>query len=447
MITIKKGLDLPIQGGPEQVIHDAPAVRQVAILGEDYVGLRPSMAVKVGDQVRQGQVLFEDKKNPGVRITAPASGEVVAIHRGERRMLQSVVIAVDESLPGLDFPRYDSAELARLDPARVRAQLQESGLWAALRTRPYSKTPAIDAVPEAIFVTAMDTQPLCADPALIVNQQPAAFLDGLAVLSRLTGGPVYVCKGEGSLPRSPVASVREAMFVGPHPAGLVGTHIHFLAPVSAQRTVWHLGYQDVIAIGHLFTRGQLSAERIIALAGPSVRKPRLLRTRLGAAVAELTEGELLAGESRILSGSVLNGVRCHGPNAFLGRYHVQIAVLPEGRDKDFLGWAMPGGDKFSVTRSFLGHLFKDKAFRFTTSANGSDRAMVPIGNYEKVMPLDILPTLLLRDLVVGDTDSAQQLGCLELDEEDLALCTFVCPGKTEYGPLLRQCLTKIELEG
>lgn len=447
MITIKKGLDLPIQGGPEQVIHDGPTLRQVAILGDDYVGLRPSMAVKVGDQVRQGQVLFEDKKNPGVKVTAPASGEVVAIHRGERRVLQAVVIAVDDAIPGLSFNRHDSTELAQLDPGQVRAQLIASGLWTAFRTRPYSKTPAIDAEPRAIFVTAMDTQPLCGDPALIINQQPVSFLDGLAVISRLTEGQVHVCKGEGSLPRSPVANVREEIFVGPHPAGLVGTHIHFLEPVSAHKTVWHLGYQDVIAIGHLFTKGQLSAERIVALAGPSVRQPRLLRTRLGASVTELTAGELLAGENRVISGSVLSGGRCHGPNAFLGRYHQQISVLPEGREKEFLGWAMPGGDKFSVTRSFLGHLFKGRPFRFTTAANGSDRAMVPIGNYEKVMPLDILPTLLLRDLAVGDTDSAQQLGCLELDEEDLALCTFVCPGKTEYGPLLRQCLTKIELEG
>ncbi len=416
-------------------------------MGDDYVGLRPSMAVKVGDQVQQGQVLFEDKKNPGVKVTAPASGEVVAIHRGERRVLQAVVIAVDDSIPALSFDRYDSTELAQLDPARVRAQLVASGLWTAFRTRPFSKTPAIDAEPKAIFVTAMDTQPLCGDPALIINQQPAAFLDGLAVISRLTAGKVHVCKGEGSLPRSPVGNVREEIFVGPHPAGLAGTHIHFLEPVSAHKTVWHLGYQDVIAIGHLFTKGELSAERIIALAGPSVRQPRLLRTRLGASVSELTAGELLPGEQRVISGSVLSGSRCHGPFDFLGRYHLQISVLAEGRDKEFLGWAMPGGDKFSVTRSFLGHLFKGKGFKFTTSSNGSDRAMVPIGNYEKVMPLDILPTLLLRDLAVGDTDSAQQLGCLELDEEDLALCTFVCPGKTEYGPLLRQCLTKIELEG
>lgn len=447
MITIKKGLDLPILGAPEQVIYDGPAISRVAVLGEEYVGVRPTMCVKVGDTVQRGQVLFEDKKNPGVKFTAPASGVVQAINRGERRVLQSVVITVDDQQPALTWDRFDSTELARLERDRVQSQLVDSGLWTALRTRPYSKIPALDAEPAAIFVTAMDTQPLSADPALVINQQPAAFLDGLAVLSRLTAGKVYVCKGEASLPRSPVASVKEEIFVGPHPAGLAGTHIHFLEPVSARKSVWYVNYQDVIAMGHLFIKGELFVERIVALGGPNVLEPRLLRTRLGADLGELTNGQLRAGEHRILSGSVLSGAEAHDSVAYLGRYHQQVSVLGEGRQKEFLGWAMPGGDKFSVTRAFLGHLFKGRLFNFTTSSNGSDRAMVPIGNYEKVMPLDILPTLLLRDLAVGDTDSAQQLGCLELDEEDLALCTFVCPGKTEYGPLLRQCLTKIEQEG
>ncbi len=447
MITIKKGLDLPITGVPEQVIYDGPAVSEVALLGEEYLGMRPTMAVQVGDVVNKGQLLFEDKKNPGVRFTAPASGVVSAINRGERRVLRSLVIKVDESVPALTFPRHASDSLARLDAEVVREQLQVSGLWTALRTRPFSKIPGVKAEPTAIFVTAIDTQPLSADPAVVINQQPAAFLDGLAVLSRLTTGKVYICKGEASLPHAKLERVEEAVFVGPHPAGLAGTHIHFLEPVGAHKSVWTVNYQDVIAIGHLFVKGELYAERVVALGGPNVLKPRLLRTNLGARVSEVLDGQLRADEHRVLSGSVLTGTPCVGDLDFLGRYHLQISVLGEGRDKALLGWAMPGGDTFSITRAFLGHLFKGKRFAFNTSSNGSDRAMVPIGNYEKVMPLDILPTLLLRDLVVGDTDSAQQLGCLELDEEDLALCSFVCPGKTEYGPLLRRCLTKIEQEG
>lgn len=227
----------------------------------------------------------------------------------------------------------------------------------------------------------------------------------------------------------------------------MGTHIHFIEPVSIKKTVWHIGYQDVIAIGTLFTTGKLDTRRVVALAGPQVEQPTLLRTRLGASLEELTAGRLKAGENRIISGSVLSGAHAAGPKAYLGRFHSQVSVLEEGREKELLGWVLPSSNKFTITRTTLGHFLKNKLFAFSTSTNGGERSMVPIGNYERVMPLDILPTLLLRDLLAGDTDSAQALGCLELDEEDLALCTFVCPGKYEYAPVLRDVLTKIELEG
>ena len=447
MITIKKGLDLPLEGRPAPQVDSLPLPHQVALTAEGFPGLRPSLRVRVGDAVQCGQPLFEDKGNPGVLFTAPLAGRVVAIHRGAQRRFQSLVMAVDPALGQVTFPRHDMTALVALPRATVQAQLLASGLWTALRTRPYSKTPRPDSVPAAIFVTAMDSRPLAADPVAIIHEQPAAFLDGLAVLTRLTDGKVFVCKGEASLPRSPHPQVQEQVFVGPHPAGLPGTHIHFLQPASASRTQWHIGYQDVIAIGHLFSRGELDATRVISLAGPGVNRPRLLRTVLGAQISTLVAGELKAGEQRVLSGCVLAGTPAVGPLDYLGRFDLQVSVLPEGRDKALLGWVMPGRDKFSLTRSFLGHLLPKARFAFTTAKHGSDRAMVPIGSFERVMPLDILPTLLLRDLLVGDTDSAQQLGCLELDEEDLALCTFVCPGKSEYGPLLRQCLTKIEQEG
>ncbi|MBB6056435.1 MAG: Na(+)-translocating NADH-quinone reductase subunit A [Gammaproteobacteria bacterium] len=447
MITIKKGLDIPISGAPEQVIHEAPAVHHVALLGEEFPGLKPTMLVKVGDLVKKGQPLFENKKNPGVIFTAPAAGRVTEIHRGHQRVFQALVIAQNPEIGSVSFPHYPQDQLAQLSREQVQQQLLDSGLWTALRTRPYSKSPVPGSEPKAIFVTAMDTNPLAASAELIIEQQAAAFLNGLTVLSRLTDGKVYVCKGENSLPRSHIANIEEKVFSGPHPAGLPGTHIHFIEPASAKKTLWHINYQDVIAIGHLFVSGELYNERIISLAGPGVSKPRLLRTQQGACISELTRNELQAGEQRLISGSVLGGHKAAEVHDYLGRFHLQVSVVPEGREKAFLGWIMPGREKFSVTRSFLGHLSNIRNLVFTTAKNGSDRAMVPIGNYEKIMPLDILPTLLLRDLAAGDTDSAQQLGCLELDEEDLALCTFVCPGKTEYGPLLRKCLTKIELEG
>ncbi|WP_109428182.1 Na(+)-translocating NADH-quinone reductase subunit A [Aggregatibacter kilianii] len=446
MITIKKGLDLPIAGKPEQVIRDGNIVTEVALLGEEYVGMRPSMKVREGDVVKKGQVLFEDKKNPGVVFTAPASGTITAIHRGEKRVLQSVVIRIegDESI---SFTKYAANELSSLTSEQVRKNLQESGLWTAFRTRPFSKVPAVDGVPSSIFVNAMDTNPLAADPAVIISEYEKDFVNGLTVLSRLHEGNIHLCKApENKIPASHASNVVINEFSGPHPAGLSGTHIHFIDPVGIGKTVWYVNYQDVIAIGRLFTTGELSVERVVAIGGPQVKNPRLVRTRLGANLSQLTANELKDGENRVISGSVLSGMKAVGPVDYLGRYTLQVSVLEEGREKEFLGWITLGSNKFSISRTTLGH-FAKKLFNMTTAVNGGERAMVPIGAYERVVPLDIIPTLLLRDLSAGDTDSAQALGCLELDEEDLALCTFVCPGKNEYGSLLRAALDKIEKEG
>jgi len=447
MIRIRKGLDLPISGIPLQQILPSATPRHVAIMGDDYIGMRPTMLVQEGDSVTKGQALFEDKKNPGVLFTAPASGTVVAIHRGDRRVLQSVVIRL-EGERQREFTRYDVADLPTLTRQAVQAQLLEAGLWTALRTRPFSKTPVPGTVPAAIFVTAMDTNPLSADPQPLILAQRQAFDAGLTLLTHLTDGKVHVCQANGGkLGGHSQGKVTFNTFAGPHPAGLPGTHIHFLEAVSLTKQVWHLNYQDVIAIGKLFTTGELYTDRVIALGGPQMRNPRLVRTCLGADINDLLVDETLEGENRHISGSVLSGRHAVGAHAYLGRFHLQISVVKEGREKELFGWVMPGKEKFSVTRTTLGHFLRNKLFNFSTDTHGGERAMVPIGNYERVMPLDILPTLLLRDLLAGDTDSAQALGCLELDEEDLALCTYVCPGKYEYGPVLREVLTRIEQEG
>ncbi|MGP0174012.1 Na(+)-translocating NADH-quinone reductase subunit A [Pseudomonas sp. NCHU5208] len=445
MIKLKHGLDLPITGAPTQRIEAGRPVRSVAVIGFDYHGMKPTMEVEVGDRVKLGQLLFTDKKTPGVRYTAPAAGVISAIHRGERRVLQSVVIDV-EGDEQETFAQYAADQLESLSDEQVRENLQQSGLWTALRTRPFSKVPAIDAVPSSIFVTAIDTHPLAADPALIINEQAEAFEQGLKVLGNLA--KVFLCKAEGaSLPGEKLAKVHSEAFAGPHPAGLPGTHIHFLDPVSASKSVWQIGYQDVIAVGKLFTTGQLFVERVVALGGPVAEQPRLLRTRLGANLEELTAGELKPGANRVISGSVFGGRTARGAFAFLGRYHNQVSCLSEGNEREMMHYLRAGVNKHSVLNIFVSKLASGKLFDFTTTTNGSPRAMVPVGNYEAVMPLDILPTQLLRYLIVGDTEMAQKLGCLELDEEDLALCTYVCAGKYEYGPILRDNLTRIEKEG
>lgn len=445
MINIKRGLDIPIQGAPRQDIEDAPAARAVALVGFDYVGMKPTMAVKEGDRVRLGQLLFTDKKTEGVRYTAPAAGTVSAINRGAQRVLQSVVIEVD----GDEAESFDTCTADNLPEAdAIRAQLIESGMWPALRTRPYSKVPALDAEAAAIFITAIDTHPLAANPAVIIAEEPEAFALGQDLLAALTDGKVYLCAGADSdLPQGRASNLELARFGGPHPAGLAGTHIHFLEGVGSHKSVWTIGYQDVIAIGRLFLDGRLYTSRLVALGGPQVDNPRLLRTRLGADLEALCAGQLKNGENRIVSGSVLGGRRVQAGTAYLGRYHNQVTVLLEGRERHLFGWLSMGFKKHSNLGIYASSYLGTKPLPMTTSTNGSERAMVPVGSYERIMPLDILPTQLLRALITGDTEMAQALGCLELEEEDLALCSYVCPGKYEYGPILRDNLTRIEKEG
>lgn len=447
MIKISRGLDIPLEGAPEQKIHDAPKARTVAVLGGDYVGMKPTMAVQVGDRVQCGQILFSCKKTEGVHYTAPASGVVSAINRGAKRVLQSVVIDV-EGDDALSFSSYSVDEAKSLSAEAVREQLLASGQWVALRTRPFSAVPAPDHKPAAVFVTAMDTHPLAADPALLISEQSEAFALGLDLLATQTSGTLYLCSApEAKIPGGSASNIQREEFSGPHPAGLSGTHVHLLFGASADRSVWTINYQDVIAIGRLFLDGRLWTERVVALAGPQVENPRLLRTRVGADLEALTAGQTASGENRLISGSVLGGRKVAGPTAYLGRYHCQVSVLEEGREREFLHYLSVGANKHSSLGIYLSSFFGRKALPMTTSTNGSERAMVPVGAYERIMPLDILPTQLLRSLIVGDTESAQALGCLELDEEDLALCTYVCPGKYEYGPILRDNLTRIEKEG
>jgi Na+-transporting NADH:ubiquinone oxidoreductase subunit A len=444
---IGRGLTVPIDGEPEQRI-EAKEVARVGIVADDYIGMRPTLLVSDGDQVQLGQALFSDKKTPGVIFTSPASGRVHAIHRGEKRRFLSLVIDKEGEQTSVSFASHDLGQLSGLARQVVVDQLVSSGLWTSLRTRPLSKVAPTTGTPQAIFINAMDTSPLAADPNPIIAESAEDFRAGVEVVKRLTEGPVYVCRAAGSqVPGEVVRGVQVVEFFGPHPAGLSGTHMHFLKPASAGRVNWYLNYQDTIAIGRLFLSGRYDPTRVVSLGGPSVKKPRLLRTQLGASLAELTDGELTAGDNRVVSGSVLCGRKLADPIGFLGRYHLQISCLAEGHEREFLGWQMPGFNKFSVTRAFASAWQGPKKLKLTTSTGGSERAMVPIGSYEKVMPLDLLPTPLLRSLISRDTATAQQLGCLELDEEDLGLCTFVCPGKYEFGEILRDNLLKIEKEG
>lgn len=451
---IKKGLDLPISGVPEQTIHDGPQIDSVAIVAADYVGMKPRMECQVGDTVQRGQILFEDRKNPGVMFTAPAAGTITAINRGARRALQSIVIALSDAEragSGADeqiaLSAYRGADVASYSGDDVRKLLQESGQWTAFRTRPFSKVPEVDATPHSIFVTAIDTRPLAPAVDVVLAEREDDFFAGLRAIKALSER-VFLCKA----PKTPLLNTVEGIsvedFDGLHPAGLPGTHIHFLDPVSRKKTVWHIQYQDVIAIGHLFRTGKIDVSRVVSLAGPPVKQPRLLRTRVGASLDTLTAGELADGEMRVISGDVLSGRAAAGAvHGYLGRYDMQVSALEEDREREFIGWLKPGGDKFSTVWAYLGGLIPGKKFAFTTTTHGEEREMVPIGMYERVMPLDVMPTFLLRALLTRDLERAEKLGALELAPEDLGLCSFVCPGKQDYGDELQHTLDTILKEG
>ena len=442
---LKKGLDLPITGSPEQKIHPGPEYGSVAVLGSDYIGLKPRMLVQEGDEVHRGTPLFCNKDAAEAMMVSPMTGKVVAINRGARRVLQSVVIEVsDANDTGVDFSGVGDATSAQ----GLTEKLCAAGLWTSFRTRPYSKMPIPGDAPQAIFVTAMDSEPLAGDAALIIADAGEAFATGLKALTLLTEGKTYLCQKAGdSIPGADLDGVEAASFEGPHPAGLAGTHIHFLQPLTAASAVWTISYQDVIAIGRLLETGHLDPSIVIALSGPSARQPRLIRTVMGASTDDLTRDEIASDEPvRVISGSILSGGHAAGPFAFVSRFARQICVIKEDHDQIPMGWIRPMGSKYAV-QPVLGSAFAKKLFTLTSNLNGGRRAMVPTGTFEELMPQDYLPTQLLRALLVMDTDVAQALGALELDEEDLGLVGFACPAKYEYGMALRDCLTKIEKEG
>jgi len=446
-ISIKRGLDLPIKGRPIQEITDRKSCKRVALLGEDYVGMRPTLLVKVGDRVKVGQAVFSDKKLPRVLYTAPGAGTVAAINRGEKRFFLSLVIELTGEAEN-SFDALTADELNGWTREQVVERLLETGEWPALRMRPFSKVANPDQIPHSIFINLMDSQPLAPQMAVVLKGREEDIRFGLAALGKLTDGKLYVCKDPETLVSiSESEKLQVVEFSGPHPAGNPGTHIHFLDPVYRDKTVWWIQAQDLLALGHLFRLGRLEQERVVALSGAGVKEPRLIRVRRGADLQEIVRDELKEGDYRLISGSVLHGRTAVDVRAFLGRYHQQISVIPEGRQRTFAGWLSPMAGIHSVKNVVLSRLFPKRLLDLTTAMNGGLRAIVPSGSYEKVMPLDMLPTFLLRSLAVNDVEQAEKLGCLELDEEDLALCTYVCPSKIDHGMNLRETLNLIEKEG
>ena len=465
-IRIRRGFDVPLHGGvsASALAGEAPAlvertgIQRVAILpSSEALGCKPKPLVEVGDRVRLGQPLFIDWRDEDALFCSPASGRVADIQRGARRVVLSMILEVEEDREQEPFPDLNVAEASAAD---LRRTLLRSGFWPDLRQRPYDTVARSTDVPAAIFVTGIDTRPLAVSPRALIAGREAYFRAGLAVLQRLTesidadpgsrspAGPVYLCTAGGEdWGACLVDGVEHNTFTGPHPAGCVGTHIHHLKSVGPNRLVWHIGAQAVADIGQLFTTRMHPTERRVALVGPTVREPKILRTRRGASTYELTQNEFEAREARVIAGSALDGaVATPGsPTGFLNRFANQLTVLEDDTQRELLTWALPVAGRHTHSNTVLDKFFR-KTFKYDTDSNGSLRAIVPVGQYESVMPLDVLPTQLIKALASGDVETAEKLGVLELCEEDLALCEYVDNSKQPITRWLREMLTGIEKE-
>ncbi len=447
MKKFKKGMDLPVMGLVEDKTIKPYVPSLYAIRGViDVYGLKPAMQVKVGDTVKVGQPVYVNKSNVAVPFVAPVSGQVIDIHRGHRRALQSVVIESD----GANTPvKAFSPLTGDADADTVVDMLVQSGLFAYLKTRPYDNVPDPTQRPEAIFINTMDTNPLALDEEVVLAYgDNANYLKvGAEVLSRLTDGMTFVTASPDTLLPEFGGTVRVERFSGPHPAGMVGTHIHFLRPVSAHKTVWTIGYQDVINIGRLAQTGTLCFDRFVSVAGPEADAPAFVHTTVGADISAIANPK---GRSdiRIINGSILTGDAVSAETAFLGRTTTQVSIMSDHTETRALGWVIPWFDKFSsVLNVHLSAFNRKKLQYFDPALNGSYRALIPVGHLEQLTPLDILPSQLMRYVLIGDTDTAQKLGLLELSEEDIALFAYADIGKNDFLGAFRECLAKVEKEG
>ena len=437
MIKTSKGLNLPISGTPDPIISDTPNVTSVSLLANDFVGMKPTMMVKVGDIVKRGTKLFEDKKNPGIFFTSPAGGTVKDINRGDKRKFLSVEVEVSENEDAEYFEYENTSE-------GLTELLINTGLWNAFRTRPFNRTPKVGSLPDAVFVNACDTNPLSVDPYFIIDQDRDDFKNGLEALTRLFSCPIH-CTYQNNNFEINVDKINYCQVSGPHPAGLSSTHISQLYPVSINKIAWTINYQDIISLGYLLKNKSLRTHKIVALGGPSVFKPSLISARISGNIDQLTAGKI-DNNSRVVSGSLIYGHASEGIMNYLGFYDSIISAIPDEANDIFLNWLMPGSNLHSKLNVFSSSLLNPNKFTFNVSLNGGDRAIVPVGSYDEILPMDILVPQLLKALVVGDIEQAVELGMLELAPEDLALASYICPSKYDYCSILANNLNNLYSE-
>ncbi len=445
VIKIKKGLNISMLGTAEKIIKKADQAEYYAVKPTDFTGIRPKLVVKVGDKVKAGTPLFYDKFQPEVQFTSPVSGEVTEINRGERRVILEVVIKSDATIEYEEFKVGDPSKLSKEEIVEV---LQKSGLWPAIRQRPYSTIANPQDTPKAIFISAFDSAPLATDMDYVVMDCSECFQKGIDILSKLTEGTIHLninADYPASETYTKAKGVQVNKFTGPHPSGNVGIQINKIDPINKGDIVWYTYPQEIIAIGRLFEKGIYDATKIIALTGSEVKNPIYYKLIGGASIKNLTQGNVNDGEHRYISGNALTGSKI-SHDGYVGYYDNQVTVIPEGNFYELFGWAKPGFKKHSASRAVFSWLIPGRKYKIDTNYHGGNRAYVMTGEYDKVFPMDIFPVQLIKAIMIEDIDKMEQLGIYEVDEEDFALCEYVCTSKTEVQTIIRTGLDLMRKE-
>ncbi|MDA7835839.1 Na(+)-translocating NADH-quinone reductase subunit A [Salibacteraceae bacterium] len=436
-VRISKGADIKLVGAADHVKGDAPFPASFALKPTDFHGLTPKLVVKEGDEVKAGSVIFYNKDNEHVKFTSPVSGEVAEIVRGAKRKILEVRIIPDQDQK---FEQFDVSDLSSTE--KIKTVLMSSGFWPMLKQRPYDVIANPHLKPKAIFISAFDSSPLAPDYDFILHGQQEAFQKGLDALSKLTDGKVHLTTRGKSTPDATFTQAKGVelnTITGPHPAGNVGIQIHHIDPINKGENVWTISAQNVALMGKFLMTGVVDLKKVIALAGSEVEKPRYLTTWVGASMKSIVDGQIKAGDNRIISGNVLTG-DASSTEGYLGFFHDAVTVIPEGNEPQFLGWLAPNFHKFSLSRSYFSWLSPNKKFALNTNMNGEDRAYVVSGQYEAVLPMDIYPVQLIKSIMTNDLDKMENLGIYEVIPEDFALCEYACTSKMNVQSILRDGL-------
>ncbi len=438
-IKISKGLDIKLVGQAELTTETAILSNFYVVRPEDFHLVTPKLVAKVGEKVKAGSTLFFDKANESIKFASPVSGEVVEIVRGEKRKVLAIKIQADKTQEFHDFGKLEASANAEA----IKTRLLESGAWAFVKQRPYDVIAKPSSEPKSIFVSAYASAPLAADLDYTLAGKEAELQAAVSALAKLTEGKVHITVGKKS--NSPFANLSDITLhkvSGPHPSGNVGTQINKLDPINKGEVVWTVSPQDLVIIGELLLTGKFNAERIIAFAGSSVKKPRYFKTKIGAEVSTMVydNGVEQDGNDRIISGNVLSGKQVK-PDGNLDYYSNVITVIPEGDDYEFFGWNKPIFNKVSTSRALtFSWLMPNKKFDLNTNTNGEHRAFVTTGNYEEVFPLDIFPLQILKACKYQDLDEMEALGMYEVAPEDFALTEFICVSKQPHQKIIREGL-------